>query len=344
MGEGGELERLTAEADTARLTLRTASRASLIRATQARAHDLLDTIAAAIEAGDADGATAILCGFFVPLIESDHAVEAETQLAGLLSREAELRDPARRFQLHEVAYVEAFLKGQDSADDHCSELFSIAEATGSDDLLARALTARCRLGLRDEDAASVEADAAALAALGERLDDRFHAGFAPHMLASLREMQDRPAEAVDLFVESSRLFGEAGADHLLLTEVFNLAACRLDLGHLDAARDGFLETYLLMQQLDNHHLEPELLSCLATWMCDAGAADTAARLVGASQAALRRHDRALYPSEAKAADRTRHRLEQALGQAEFEVQRLEGLTRTLDATVDLVRLGPAPAP
>ncbi len=108
-------------------------------------------------------------------------------------------------------------------------------------------------------------------------------------------MQGRTAEAVELFTESSRLFAEAGADHLLLTEVFNLAACRLDLGHLDAARDDFLETHLLMRKLEDHHLEPELLSCLATSMCDAGDADTAARLVGTSQAALRRHDRVLYP-------------------------------------------------
>jgi hypothetical protein len=34
-------------------------------------------------------------------------------------------------------------------------------------------------------------------------------------------------EAVDLFTESRRLFAGAGADHLLLTEAFNLAACRL---------------------------------------------------------------------------------------------------------------------
>ncbi len=344
MSERGELERLVSEADAARLRLRTVDRAELVRATQARARDLFDAIAAATDAGDDDRAAAVLCGFFVPLIESDHAAEAEEWLSELISRKAEFRNPERRFQLHEVACVKAFLKGENAADHHCSELFAIAEATESDDLLARALTARCRLGLRNDDAASVEADARALADVGARLGDSFHAGFAPHMLANLREMQDRPAEAIELFTESSRLFAEAGADHLLLTEVFNLAACHLDLGQLEPARDGFVRTYRLMRQLGNSHLEPELLSCLATLVSHEGDADTAARLVGASQAAQRRHDRVLYPSEAKAAERTQLSLERSLGQTAFEQRRCEGLTQTVDDAADLAGLGPAPDP
>jgi len=163
---------------------------SSVRATQARAREPFAAIDSATRAGDVDQAVTVLCGFFVPLVESEHATEAETRLAALVAREAEVSDPERRFQLHEQTYVEAFLEGEKSADDHCRELFAPAASTASDDLLARALTARCRLGLRHGDATSVESDAAALAEVAARLGDSFHAAFAPHMLANLRELQD----------------------------------------------------------------------------------------------------------------------------------------------------------
>ncbi len=341
MSKTNHLEQLVNEADTMRSAMRTAQRADLMRATRERAGELLDAINTAVADGEFDEAAAILAGFFRPLVESEHAAEVDSLLSTLVACAPQIKDPERRFQIHEVAYIEAFLKGEDAADDHCTQLFVIAEASGSNDLLARALTARCRLGLRDEDAASVEADARALADVAAELGDNIHAGFAPHMVANLREMQHRPADAIELFTESSQLFADAGAEHLVLTEVFNLAACHLDVGQTTEARNRFDQTYRLMQQLGNNHIEPELLSSLAALVTEEGDSDVAALLIGASEAAQQRHSRVLYPMEAKAAKHTRLRLEENLGDEGFEEQRSAGLELTFREAVRLAGLGSA---
>lgn len=125
--------------------------------------------------------------------------------------------------------------------------------------------------------------------------------------------------------------------------MFDLAACHLDLGDLEAARSCLVQTHRIARQLANGHIEPELLSRLGMLIADEGDPDAAALLVGASEAAQQRHDRVLYPAKAKAADRTRLRFEQDLGRERFDERRSQGMTHPFDEAVNLAGLSRTPA-
>jgi hypothetical protein len=133
--------------------------------------------------------------------------------------------------------------------------------------------------------------------------------------ADIQEMASMsPAEAQACYEASSALFEKAGAEQMLMVERFNLAACALDAGDLEGAESGFRQTAAIARTLENAHLDPELLSCLAGLRSKQGNPEAGARLLGAAQSALKAAGRVFYPAEEKAAAELEQSLEHTLAE------------------------------
>ena len=317
-------EQWAAQAEEARIAYRSRNRKALRRVVQDNLASLIETLESGIRSGSTSLTARILVGYARTLEDLGYNSQVKGWIGQLLAGLRPDDEPQALFGLHELEYTDAFLGGAtQEAAQHCERMFDIATRAQSNPLLARALTAQCRIDLRNEDAAAVETHAAALAACADLIRDDFYAAFAPHMLANLREMQGRTTEAVACYKQSSARFEKSGADHMLMVEAFNLAACSLDLGELGSARDGFRRTADLVTELDDDHLLPELLSCLAGLADAEGKAAKAARLTGAAASALDRAGRVLYPAEQKASAELRARLTDTLG-AEIDAIIAEG--------------------
>ena len=119
-----------------------------------------------------------------------------------------------------------------SAADKALALGLEQENTG---IVGRALTALCRLALRDNDAARLDELTGRLAELAEDSGDQRWRVYGIHMQAEMARMNKRLDAADDLYVESLELSQEIGLTGMVAAENFNRSFIAVARGDFDAA-------------------------------------------------------------------------------------------------------------
>lgn len=171
-------------------------------------------------------------------------------------------------------------------------------------------------------------------ALARELDEADPMASALHNLALVHLVEDDAAGALPL-LEESLVFAEAlGTPYGLANVHGNLGAALVDLGELGRAAAHLAESVRRLRELDATESLPPTIEDQAALAFATGAADTAARLLGAAMAVRDSVGSGFGQSDADRAARTAAKARTALGDEGFSSAFEEGRRLTLAEAVD----------
>ncbi len=147
------------------------------------------------------------------------------------------------YQLLQQAYEDFRSGNTDASRVAARKALTTGLSNDDSNLIGGALTALCRLALRDNDASAISELTTEMEKVALRAGEpRWHV-YATHMRAELARMNGRLDEADALYVESLNLATRIGLVGMVAAENFNRSFISVARGDLDSAREQVVEHF-----------------------------------------------------------------------------------------------------